>query len=410
VLGTAFAGVVLFGAFVHLQMAVASQRLAALGQSCHLVGGHGLEAFGDTQILTQHLQGINAADCDRCGQTHGVAQGLRDRYGSLLNGFTLAAERFHPDDAHAAPQGFRQNVLLEAPIRGIERIERHLHRVEVHLVLVGEGHHPQVNLGRFVARKANKTDFALFFGLEQRFPNAVRGEVQFWIVKVDTLVNLPQVQMVRAQALERFFQLLHRYLFVTPVGTHFGHQEDFVAAALQGAAHPVFAPMIVVFPGIVAEVDPGIHGFVDDGDGFFQRTRRAEIEAAEADNTHIDARFAEWFLGDQAGSNIGHRQRRERLREGTWQIGLSHADGRRHSQTRFAVGPLNDGFSRPGVMSDAGATGAFISDAFGVIRHLVGRLGGHVRRFGVRAGRCGHNQILSKVSASAGRRRAYRCR
>lgn len=50
-----------------------------------------------------------------------------------------------------------------------------------------------------------ETDFALLLCLVQCFDDASFGEVQIRIVLINDLVNLPEVQMIRAQSPERVF-------------------------------------------------------------------------------------------------------------------------------------------------------------------------------------------------------------
>ena len=82
------------------------------------------------------------------------------------------------------------------------------------------------------------------------------------IIVVDDFVHLPQIKVVCLQPPQRLLQLLHRDLAVASVGTHFRHQEHFVAPAAERLAHPFFAPAVVVFPGV--ERQASIDGFMHD--------------------------------------------------------------------------------------------------------------------------------------------------
>jgi hypothetical protein len=59
------------------------------------------------------------------------------------------------------------------------------------------------------------------------------------------------------------------------------------AAVGDGASHPTFALAVVILPGVVEEVDPGVDGLVNDADRFGNGLRLAEVIAAEPD--HGDA-------------------------------------------------------------------------------------------------------------------------
>jgi hypothetical protein len=100
-------------------------------------------------------------------------------------------------------------------------------------------------------------------------------------------VNLPEIQVVGAQAAQRFIELPHRDLRVASMRADLGHQENRTPAVGDGASHPSFALAVVILPGVVEEVDPGVDGFVNDADGFGNGLRLAEVIAAEPD--HGDA-------------------------------------------------------------------------------------------------------------------------
>ena len=98
----------------------------------------------------------------------------------------------------------------------------------------------------------------------QGFDHSAGGEVQIGIVVVDDFVNLPQIEMIGLETFQRFFELPHGHLFIAAMRADLGHQKHFVAFAGQRLAHPFLAAMVVVFPGVVEEVDAGVDGFVDD--------------------------------------------------------------------------------------------------------------------------------------------------
>jgi hypothetical protein len=146
-------------------------------------------------------------------------------------------------------------MLLEAAIGPVKTIERHLDRVE--RIVVRQ--HLEMNRRVFMSSEADETDLALPLRFVQCFDYASVGEVQVRIVFMDDLVSLPEVQVIRAQALQRFIQLLHCDLFISAMGTNLGHQEDFVAPALQAKPHPLLTAVGIVFPRIIEKRHACVH-------------------------------------------------------------------------------------------------------------------------------------------------------
>ena len=138
--------------------------------------------------------------------------------------------------------------------------------------------------GSLVAGEADVAHLARFFGLVQRLDHAALGKVPLGVVVVDALVDLPQVEVVGLQALQRLFELPQAHLLVAAVGADLGHQEDLVAPPLESLAHPLLALAVVVLPGVVEEVHAGVDGLVNDGDGFLEGGSVAQAVAAHADD------------------------------------------------------------------------------------------------------------------------------
>jgi hypothetical protein len=46
------------------------------------------------------------------------------------------------------------------------------------------------------------------------------------IIIVNDLVHLPEIEVIGAEPLERFFELLHPHLFVTPMRADFCHEKN----------------------------------------------------------------------------------------------------------------------------------------------------------------------------------------
>src|SRR4029077_3270818 len=109
-----------------------------------------------------------------------------------------------------------------ATIGCVKTIERHLDRVE--RIVVRQ--HSEMNSWALMSCETNKTCLALFLRLIQCFDHATLRKMQVRVILVDDFVNLPEVQMVGSQPLQRFLELLHGDLLVAPVCANFGHQKD----------------------------------------------------------------------------------------------------------------------------------------------------------------------------------------
>ena len=157
----------------------------------------------------------------------------------------------------------------------------------------------------FVAGEADVAYLAGLFGFVQRLDHAALGKVALGVVVVDALVDLPQVEMVGLQTLERLVELAHGYRLVAAVRAHLGHEEDPVAPAFESLAHPVFTLAVVVFPGIIEEIHARVDRLVDDGDGFLQGRGTAQAVAADADDGKRLLGPAERFMRDLVGAGIG---------------------------------------------------------------------------------------------------------
>ena len=205
----------------------------------------------------EDVEGFHAADGDGdAGETHGVAESFLGGDRAVRDDFAAAAEAFHAEDAETFLRGDGEDLSFEAAEGGVETVERHLHGVEREVC----GEHAQMDAGIFVAGEADEADFALFLRFGEGFGGAAGGEDQFGIVVVDDFVDLPEIEMIGLQAAQGFFEHLHGDVFVAAVGADFGHEEGLVAFAFQGDAEFFFADAVVVFPGVVEEVDAGVDG------------------------------------------------------------------------------------------------------------------------------------------------------
>src|SRR5580700_1523172 len=151
-----------------------------------------------------------------------------------------------------------------------------------------------MNGGVFMTGKADETNFALLFGFLQRFSGASRTHKKFWIVVEGYAVNLPKVQVISLQSVERLLEHLHGQGSVPPVRAHFRHQERFVPAAPQRLAHPIFTFSAMVFPTVVEKRDPVIHGFVNDPYGSLLVLRISQVVSAQSQRGNLHIVLAEF--------------------------------------------------------------------------------------------------------------------
>src|SRR5882724_2336701 len=92
-----------------------------------------------------------------------------------------------------------------------------------------------------VPGESDEADLSFLLRLIQGLDDAALGEVEFRIVLVDDLVDLPEIQVIRPEALQRFLELPHGGLPIPSVGANLGHQEDVGTPALQAPPHPFLA-------------------------------------------------------------------------------------------------------------------------------------------------------------------------
>src|SRR5579863_161594 len=160
----------------------------------------------------------------------------------------------------------------------VKRIQRHLHRVKWKTC----GQHFQVNGWVLMSSESYKTNLAFFLGLLQRFCRATFPDEQVRIVVEADTVDLPEIQMIGSEPMQRFLEHTQRQRLVAPMGTDLGHEEHAIAHARQTVAHPDFGLAAMVFPAIVEECNAAIHGLPDKAYRGVNVRRIAEMMAAEA--------------------------------------------------------------------------------------------------------------------------------
>src|SRR5207248_8894113 len=94
-------------------------------------------------------------------------------------------------DAFAIKHG--QHFALEAAEVRIHHVERHLHGVEMEVVLSGEVKHAQVNRRILVACETDETDVARFLSFHHRFDCTAFSEDALRVFDADDFLDLHQI-------------------------------------------------------------------------------------------------------------------------------------------------------------------------------------------------------------------------
>lgn len=293
--------VVEFGGFEFFVAAVGGIGLAAGAEGFHFRLGHRLERAGDGEVLLEDAEGIDAADGGGHGQAHGVAQAFLDGDGAAGDHFAAAAEAFHAEHGEAAAGGLGQDLLLEAAEGGVKAVQGHLHGIEGEIV----PEHFQVDGGVLVAGEADEAHFALLLRLEQGFGGAAGGEDELGVVEIDDLVDLPDIEVIGLQTAEGILEHAHGHGLAPAVGADLGHEHGLVAPAFQRGAEARLAFAVVIFPGVVEEIDAGLEGLMDDLFRDFRVGRGAEMKSAQAESGDLQAGFAEGLFRDGDAGGLG---------------------------------------------------------------------------------------------------------
>jgi hypothetical protein len=112
-------------------------------------------------------------------------------------------------------------------------------------------------------------------------------------------MDLPEIEVVGAEAAEGLLELSHRRLRVATVRAHFRHEKDALAPPLrQRFPHALLAFAVVVFPRVVHERDAGVDRLMDNASGLGLRVDDSEVIAAESEDGDVGAGAAEGASGD----------------------------------------------------------------------------------------------------------------
>ena len=214
------------GDLVQLEAPVRGVRGDAAAQRLPRRCGHRAEALRHRHVLLQHALGVHPADDGRDREAEGVGERLFGGDDLRRHGSRVAAQALHANRRDAAPVQLGQHLPLEAAERRVEAVQGQLTRIP--WIVVRQ--HLQVERRRFVAGEADVADLALDARAVQRLDDAAAREVPGRLVVEDHLVNLPEVEVVGAQAPQRVFELPHRNFAIASVRADLGHEEDLVAA------------------------------------------------------------------------------------------------------------------------------------------------------------------------------------
>src|ERR1700742_3414645 len=114
----------------------------------------------------------------------------------------MAAERFHSQRGDSAPRALGEHLLGEAEKVRVERIQRHLHRIE----RKSSVDHLHVDGRILMARKTREADFPLFLRFAQSFGRAVWPNEELGVVVPTDSVYLPEVQMISLKPSQRLLE------------------------------------------------------------------------------------------------------------------------------------------------------------------------------------------------------------
>ncbi len=244
---------------------------------------------------------------DRLAQRIAVGGGRRNA-ALLHDRGAVAPQALHADDTRALRETDRDDVLLEAPVGGVHHVDGHLAGVPVE----GLREHGEVVRGVLVAREADEAHLAGLTRLEGGpYPALVEDPVRV-LGPVD-LVELPEVDVIRAEAAQAVLELAARAVMVAVADL--GHQEDALAPPVHGQrpSHQLLGAAVVVVPRVVEERDAFVEGRVHEADGLEVVRDRADVPAAQAEDRDALSRSSERPRG-QAGRGGGGLAREHVLR------------------------------------------------------------------------------------------------
>ena len=312
-------------------------------QLCLLLLADRREVVREVHVLFE-LRDRVAADDDRADRprqrvVHGFAHGQRaglvgldghafPRVLLLLDGRrrpggkdASAAGNLHADDAHLLFDRERQQLVVEAVVVRVGGVHGHEDAVEVVAVDALDQ-----RFGPVVAGDAEMPHHLLLLHLEQRFHGAALGEDLVDIVLRADVVQLPEVDVIGLEQLERLLDHAHGAVARALLGL--GGEEGLVAALGHDLADVLLAPALraAVDGRRVDVVDAQVEGALDDGHGDVEVVGLLERGlAAEREDADFVAGLAQIARGHGA---VGARI----LRESGQSFVRGRSEGRRREE------------------------------------------------------------------------------
>ena len=275
-LAAAKIAIVLHGAFVEFVSTIV-ELFAVVAKRLHLIGGEWLEIAQDRQVLIEDFHGIDAADGRGNGQTHGVRKGFGGGECAVRYGLARTPHALHSEDRDAALIGDGQDAVFKAAKARIQWIERNLDNIEG----IAASEHLQIDRRVLVSVESDEADLSLLLCFGKGFENTIVRVDQFGVIVVDDLVNLPDIEMIGLQPVQRCLQHTHRSFPIT-VRAGGAHDDNVLSHALESEAKLLFAEASVKLPGIVEDVDAMVDGFGNHTVHFSLIGNGAEMKAAHA--------------------------------------------------------------------------------------------------------------------------------
>jgi hypothetical protein len=137
-----------------------------------------------------------------------------------------------------------------------------------------------------------KRTFPCCFALVRVFENTVARIDQFWVIVVNDLVDLPDIEVIGLSRLSGASSMRIRSFPIRMRGDG-AHDDDVVSFSFDANAKLLFAEAFVKLPGIVEDIDAVVDGFGDHVVHLSLIRNSAEMEAADAHDGAFEAGPAE---------------------------------------------------------------------------------------------------------------------
>ena len=134
-----------------------------------------------------------------------------------------------------------------------------------------------------------EADLSLLLSLGKGLENTVARVDQFGVIVVDNLVNLPDIEMIGLQTVQRRIQHAHGGVLTGAMGADGAHDDDFFSFAFEGEAKLLFTETTVKHPGIVEDIDAVVDGFGNHIVHLSLIRDGAEMEAAHTQDGTFEA-------------------------------------------------------------------------------------------------------------------------